>query len=51
MRILCAILVFAHVILGGHAKPPNILLIVADDLGMYIRVLGDNRQYIVYVLE
>ena len=37
--------------LGSHAEPPNILLIVADDLGMYIRVLGDNRQYIVYVLE
>ena len=34
MKTVYAFLVLSLMVLGNHAKPPNILLIVADDLGM-----------------
>ena len=33
MKTASAIFVLTLMVLGIHAKPPNILLIVADDLG------------------
>ena len=37
MKTGLAIFIFSLMVLGNHAKPPNILLIVADDLGKQTR--------------